>query len=624
VWDEPGSSHDAGSRPEPVRTVVDGVPVFSLDVPGPLQAMLTFRVGVVDESLPAHGITHVVEHLAMFPIMQSMDAANHFNARVEPLRTRFMATGTPEQITTFLADVTSNLSHLALDRLENEKKILRTEAANKPWGSLKMAWSFRFGSRALGLADFEELGLRCLTPASVEAWAAMRFSAGNAVLWLSGPVPENLRLNLREGSRQSLPKIHPEQYRTPATYQQGDRWVLLSMLGARSTPLSLGTRIFDARVRDRVRHQLSLSYEVHAAYQRLDRDTAEVTAFADSLTQDSQAAAEALIAVARELATDGPRAEEVASVLAERRRMMALPEVGLGHLEQVAIEELEGLEPMTTEELDAEAEALTPAQVADAFKSAFATSFLAMPNGVSASVPDFTPIPLSTGARIKGIQVRAMPGAGHADVIDYSDEGISLTFPNRTVIGMKWKDVAVAMWWNEGRRTLIGPDGSGINVVPAKWGTVGSLLEAIRERVPPDRWVPMDEPGSVPREQGPICAVCEASPAIEVTFQDPRSFFMIQLKKVHGIVCRDCGIANFREVQKRVLVRGWWSLPGLVATPIALLSNIGVWQKIRKLPVPIRTSGINPLPKGRTVWLYPGMLIPGVVVLLLVWFFWPR
>jgi hypothetical protein len=363
---------------------------------------------------------------------------------------------------------------------------------------------------------------------------------------------------------------------------------------------------------------------VHAAYQRLDRETAEVTAFADSLAQDSQAASEALVAVARELATDGPRAEEVASILAERRRMMALPEVGLGRLEQVAIEELEGLEPMTTEELDAEAEALTPAQVADAFKSAFATSFLAMPNGVSASVPDFTPIPLSTGARIKGIQVRAMPGAGHADVIDYSEEGISLTFPNRTVVGMKWKDVAVAMWWNEGRRTLIGPDGSGINVVPAKWDTVGSLLEAIRERVPADRWVPMDEPGSVPREQGPICAVCEASPAIEVTFQDPRSFFMIQFKKVHGIVCRDCGIANFREVQKRVLVRGWWSLPGLVATPIALLSNIGVWQKIRKLPVPIRTSGINPLPKGRTVWLYPGMLIPGVVVLLLVWFFWPR
>src|SRR5437016_3134106 len=86
--------------------------------------------------------SRTVEPLAMFPIMQSMDAANHFNARVEPLRTRFMATGTPEQVTTFLADVTRHLSHLALDRLENEKKILRTEAANKPWGSLKMAWSF--------------------------------------------------------------------------------------------------------------------------------------------------------------------------------------------------------------------------------------------------------------------------------------------------------------------------------------------------------------------------------------------------------------------------------------------------------------------------------------------------
>src|SRR5439155_980562 len=119
----------APGRLIPYRVVVDGVPVFWLEVPAPLRAMLVFRVGQVDETLPTHGITHLVEHLAMYPLMQNLEAANRINARVEPFRTRFMASGTPEEIATFLADVTTSLTNLPLDRLENEKKVLRRVTA---------------------------------------------------------------------------------------------------------------------------------------------------------------------------------------------------------------------------------------------------------------------------------------------------------------------------------------------------------------------------------------------------------------------------------------------------------------------------------------------------------------
>jgi hypothetical protein len=72
-------------------------------------------------------------------------------------------------------------------------------------------------------------------------------------------------------------------------------------------------------------------------------------------------------------------------------------------------------------------------------------------------------------------------------------------------------------------------------------------------------------------------------------------------------------------------VRGWWSIPGVLATPIALLYNMLVYYvKIRPLAVPIHSSGITPLSKGRTVWLYPGMLIPAAVAAGLVILFWPR
>ena len=92
-----------------------------------------------------------------------------------------------------------------------------------------------------------------------------------------------------------------------------------------------------------------------------------------------------------------------------------------------------------------------------------------------------------------------MPGSGHSDVIDYSEVGISLTLPNRTTIGMRWNDIAVALWWNDGRRSLIGTDGAGMNIVPAKWQHVEPLLASIQERVPRERWIPMDEPDALPR-----------------------------------------------------------------------------------------------------------------------------
>lgn len=473
-----------------------------------LRAMLTFRVGVVDETMPTRGITHLVEHLAMFPIMQARDSARRLNASVEPFRTRFMGSGTPEEITTFLADVTSNLSHLPLDRVDSEKKVLRTEAANRTTGSAKAAWSFRFGARGPGLLDYEEFGLRWLGAPHVASWAGTWFTAGNAVLWLSGSVPENLRLKLPPGPRSKLPDQEPIPYTTPASYQQGDRWALLSMLGARESALAIGTSIFDNRIRDRLRNEQSLSYEVHAGYQRLDKDHAEVTAFADSLAPNAKQAAETLVQVAQALAKDGPTPEELAAAIADRRRSMQHPERGLGRLEHVALDELEGLEHKTIAELDAEAESLTPDAVAAAFRDAFQTAFVAVPKDIEISTPGFTPIPISTGRRIRGVPVLAAPGSGHHDVLEYSNEGISLTMPGADasaadqVIGMTWQDVAVALWWGDGKRTLISTDGAGINVIPAKWRNVGPVLEALRSGVPPERWVPMDDPATPPPPAG--------------------------------------------------------------------------------------------------------------------------
>ena len=62
------------------RGVVDGVTALrSKGVPGRHLAALTFRVGRFDETLPAAGITHMVEHLTL---SRHQEADYKFNASV--------------------------------------------------------------------------------------------------------------------------------------------------------------------------------------------------------------------------------------------------------------------------------------------------------------------------------------------------------------------------------------------------------------------------------------------------------------------------------------------------------------------------------------------------------------
>lgn len=496
-----GVDREGGADPQltPRRTSVCGVPVLSLDVPGPLWAELTFRVGVVDERLPSRGISHLVEHVAMSRLIQSFGAHERINAQVDPWHTRFAVTGNADEVAGFLAAIGDSLSRLPIERLDHERQVLRTEAANKTGGSVKSMWSRRFGPTGMGLVDYEEFGLRWLDADHAGRWAAANFTAENAILWVSGPVPENVRLDLPHGERKPLPEPRPLPLTTPAMYQQGDRWVAMSMLGARSAGLLCGAQILDGRLRERLRHDQSVAYETNARYQRIGRLTAEVTCFADSLGPNSARAADALVEVVRRLAEDGPTPEEIAAVVAEGKRARQHPAAGLGVLNSLAVQELDGVETKPLDELESDVENLTAVDVTSALRTALPSAILGVPEKGPSSVAGFTPVPKSAGSPVRGTEVRPMPGAGHADFIHFSNDGISLTLPNRTTIGIQWAEVLAALWWSDGRRTLIGPHGGGIRIRPAEWQNVQPLLDAIRTNVPADRWVPMEEARSLRR-----------------------------------------------------------------------------------------------------------------------------
>jgi hypothetical protein len=106
-----------------------------------------------------------------------------YNGFVDDDRRVLYASGTPDEVATFLRDVAAALTALPVDRLPVERRLLRTEAAQRDEpGVVPWLLSHRYGAAGYGLSVYEEIGLRWLGTDEVAAWAAERFTLENAVL----------------------------------------------------------------------------------------------------------------------------------------------------------------------------------------------------------------------------------------------------------------------------------------------------------------------------------------------------------------------------------------------------------------------------------------------------------
>ncbi|MBO0836842.1 MAG: insulinase family protein, partial [Actinobacteria bacterium] len=252
----------------------------------------------MDETVPTRGITHLVEHLALSSLG---DRPYGHNGQVELTKTRFMASGTPEQVSDFVRTVTTNLLNPPLDRLDQEKRILRIEAVNRNQRSPKGVLSWRYGAGSLGLADYEEFGLRWLTADWVQHWAHLMFNSANAVLWIAGNLPSDLEITLPIGEKHAQGPCNPLPYGYPAQYHEGDRWTALSMTGARSLALVVGGYVLDRRVRQKIRFQEAIAYDVGASYNAISPNEAELRLVSDALAANAPAAALAMVECVRDV-----------------------------------------------------------------------------------------------------------------------------------------------------------------------------------------------------------------------------------------------------------------------------------------------------------------------------------
>jgi hypothetical protein len=494
----PASARDTAQL-EVLRTEIDGVPVFHLPDARRPGVALQFRVGRTDEPFPWMGITHVVEHLAMFTLGSRRHPANAF---VDNIRTVFHANGSPAELAEYLSGVVAALTDLPMARLADELRILRTEAMTRSpsiWDLL--AW-YRYGCTGPGLMGVGEYGLSGLGAATVSAWSRDWFNRGNAALWIAGPIPDGLRLPLPEGTRRPIPPSVPiANLPLPAWTPGRIPGIALGLLVPRTFDASIGGRILTQRLEKHLRYELGRSYEVSIAYQPLDAREGMSSIFASCLDEDAEKVRAAFLSIVDQFAAGGPTEDELRDDRHDYDRSMEDPDAGYGFLDRAVHNELIGRPLDTPAAMRAELDAVTPDSVRDAFRAALDTAILMgpigeAPQGVSARA--WHQYPAWSEAWVEGEHLdradRRFPWSKRTEELIVGRDGVTwIDHGPRRGITVRYADLVGLTIESDGARVLHGGDGFRVRVHAGDWDHGVQAVAAIESAVPPELVVRLAE-----------------------------------------------------------------------------------------------------------------------------------
>ncbi len=448
---------------EPVATEIDGVKVWYTDVPGPCLAGLVFRSGFVDETLSVHGINHIVEHLALFPLW---DPDLAINGAVEGLTTRFTVAGTQDEAEGFLAQVCRTVSSIPLDRLDQERSVLETEARRGMGGSFAGTASARFGARGIGLADWFEFGIRGLGPDELRAWTEERFTSGQAEVFMTRPPTSSLRLELPPGPRLPIPVPEPlPRLTVPSHVHSFEAFLGCSLAATRSLPLFVATLILHERLIATLRRDRALSYSASRVEERIAPLQSLYMIFVDSTEGMMQEAVLAFDEILRQVA------DEVSPEEIERAHRSAMP-WNSAHPARPAAEaarkcvaSLMGREPTTWKGLEKQGERLTPEKVCSAIREALETAIFVAPEGVMVP-PRYRPHPepKNQGPPVEG-RVYVRWDGSRGDETTMSRRGVTRRTSDQAR-WMRFDDVEVAVFGPGGTIYLIDRVGRDIEIEP--------------------------------------------------------------------------------------------------------------------------------------------------------------
>jgi len=458
---------------------------------------LLFRSGRADEPFPSMGISHLVEHLALFGIGRQAYSHNGF---VDHQRTVFHAVGNDAELVDFFGQVTRGLHALPLERAADEARILRTEAMRASPGLPDLHFWYRYGAKGLGTMGLVEYGLGSIDAARLTAWVAERFTAGNAVAWFAGPPPEGLRFHLPPGPR--IPPVQPtpiEPLGLPAWMHLNLPGVGLGLVVPRRSDMAMALRIVTLRLEQRLRYDLGKSYEVSQNYTPLNHELAHASLFASCLESEMLAVRSDFTAVLAAFATTGPTPDELAKDVDGFRRSAADPDSHLGELDRAAYNDLLGHPQDSRQELLEEMSAVTVESARDALAAALRTGILLAP--ISSPLEpsplfDWKPYPTWSVAAVTGKRFdradRNLPWKPRVEQLIVGDEGVSWLDANEHPSTVLYRNCVGMLKDPAGYRVLYGADGFTVRVAARYWRNGLDAVDRIDFAVPASVVVPFD------------------------------------------------------------------------------------------------------------------------------------
>jgi len=478
------------------RTDLDGVPVLWQDAPAPFSASLVFGVGARHETFRTAQVTHLVEHLVMATLPKShLDS----NAQVDAGSTIFQATGRPEAVVEFILAVCAAIGDLPLSRLAVEAGVLEAEDSSCDHPAMCAALNDRYGQEGIGLLGSDGPGVRQITEQHVTDHLRRFFVRGNAILVLTGPPPDGLRVLLPAGAPPVPLPVRPSRRRPPGrlTYACPMPSLSLEVASADGMDAVVLMRILVERMTDDLRHRQGLAYEVDSSVARVDETRGVITFWADGRKGKLDAVAAGMWQAVRGLAQDGPTVEEIAHDRAGLEEYLADSRATQARLEGEAMRLLRGHQPLTPEQIRAGHDSLTPAHLQDMAARSLGTALLQLPEDVEVDLPDLPALdgeherygdaPVTGRTHRKRALALAPPSL--RAVVGASGTSIQLRGDSLTVL---WADV-VGLGTGERDRVLVAADGTVLELSSKYFRGAGDLFAAVEAHIPKALWFELPE-----------------------------------------------------------------------------------------------------------------------------------
>jgi hypothetical protein len=495
-------------------TQIDGVPVLWVPAQGPLRARLSFRLGTADETLVCYGLTRLAAHAAAAGLA-GLTAAHRVT--VAETRTCFDVAGGPEEVVTALASLTQALGALRPDRVVEAKAKLRSEGApvirEHGVGRMRELDRVRFGPRGFGLAGCPEFGLQWLAPAHVAAWARDCCTAGNAVLWLSGPPPAGLRLALPDGPRMVPPPAGFGVINRPTWLGGPGNDVALSAIGVAGLPLEAGVWWLRDRLSARLRRAENLKFEVAAATGWLGDGLSRLAVVVEGPAGVGPWVRDDLLTALDQVVEGAVPAADMER-WARNTHATAFSAGVLARLDAAARAELLGEPDLAAQATPHALMAVSGEAARAAVAQCLGSTLMRLPEGVAMDDPRWIRLPRLTEQNpLPGRNYEPVPGSpmtgGHLVV---GPEGVVLSGRDGQST-VRWATCEAVVAWPDGRRLLIGADDSRVPLDPRQWQGGQEAVVAVDTSTPPDRLVVMDVPVQAAPPSAPAAPVPAGPPA---------------------------------------------------------------------------------------------------------------